>query len=90
VPEQPSFFNADEDRAELQRLRMIALSAERLVASVGDRGICSSAACRQEIWWIVHKNGKRAPYNSDGTNHFITCIDAPRFHKGKHAQEPGA
>lgn len=84
MAEQPSFFSAEEDRADLQRLRMIALAAERLVLAVGERGVCASPNCRQEIWWIVHRNGKRAPYNADGINHFVTCIDAPRFKKGTH------
>jgi hypothetical protein len=74
-----TLFDADDTAADLQRLRMIASAARLLVSNVGDRAICSSPACSAEIWWIIHRNGKRTPYNADATNHFLTCPAAKEF-----------
>lgn len=52
-----------------------------LLRNVGDPGICKG--CKAEMFWVEHRNGKRAPYNSDGTNHFITCPDSELFKRRK-------
>jgi hypothetical protein len=67
--------------AEIGRLRLISAAAEKLVLAIGERGVCSSPACREEIWWIIHRNGRRAPYNRDGVTHFATCPAAAQFRK---------
>ena len=42
-------------------------------------GKCRS--CREEVWWVWSKRGKRSPLNADGTSHFATCPDAARWRK---------
>lgn len=51
----------------------------QLVLNVGDRARCHSQSCRQEIYWVRHANGKKCPYDSDGTPHFATCPAAKHF-----------
>lgn len=51
-----------------------------LLKAVGDEGVCS--ACLAPIIWVVHRNGKRAPYTLAGLNHFADCPAAERFRKG--------
>lgn len=48
-----------------------------LLSQVGDHGICKG--CKAEIYWVQHRNGKRAPYDPDGVNHFATCPQAHHF-----------
>ena len=50
-----------------------------LLNAVGMPGACSSSNCRADILWVVHTNGRRAPYDADGQNHFITCPDREMF-----------
>lgn len=54
-----------------------------LLRNVGEPGVCRSAGCNAEICWMVHRNGKRTPYNLDGTNHFATCVDSERWKCGE-------
>ena len=35
--------------------------------------------CGLPIFWVVHKNGKKAPYDFNGQNHFGTCVNAKDF-----------
>lgn len=35
--------------------------------------------CRQSVTWVKHANGKNAPYDPTGINHFITCKKAKEF-----------
>lgn len=51
----------------------------RLLHQIGDRANC--AGCGKEIWWVTHKNGKAAPYTSEGLNHFADCPKAKDFKK---------
>ena len=37
--------------------------------------------CGARIWWVEHRNGKRAPYTETGLNHFIDCPKAKDFKK---------
>lgn len=52
-----------------------------LLKNVGDHGPCRG--CGKPIIWVLHKNGARAPYNYDGTSHFIDCPKADEFRKKK-------
>ena len=54
-----------------------------LLKNVGDRSTCSG--CGAEIYWVHHKNGKRAPYTPAGLNHFIDCPKAAQFSTRKKA-----
>lgn len=48
-----------------------------LVKAVGQEGQCRG--CGRKIWWIVTKNGKKAPYTDEGLNHFADCPKANEF-----------
>lgn len=36
-------------------------------------------ACQTEMWWVTHKNGKKAPYTVDAVVHFNECKAAEGF-----------
>ena len=62
---------------EVKRLREI-------FKHVGKRGWCR--ACKAEIFFVYHIDTDRyAPYDADGTNHFITCPEAGRFRRKSNA-----
>jgi hypothetical protein len=64
--------------AEHQRvLKGIAI----LLHSVADEAACKG--CPATIYWVRHRNGKSAPYNVDGTNHFVTCPKSKQFKQTK-------
>jgi hypothetical protein len=48
-----------------------------LLGHVGQQGHCRG--CHHLIWWVLHQNGKRAPYDVDGLNHFASCTSAKEF-----------
>jgi len=50
-----------------------------LLLQIGDMGTCKG--CGAPIYWVTHKNGKKAPYTTEGLNHFIDCPSANRFKK---------
>ncbi len=50
-----------------------------LLKNIGDPGQCRG--CQAPIWWVTHRNGRKTPYDADGTNHFITCPAAKDFKK---------
>jgi hypothetical protein len=52
-----------------------------LLHSVADEAVCKG--CPATIFWVRHRNGKSAPYNADGTNHFVTCPKSKLFKKTK-------
>jgi hypothetical protein len=37
--------------------------------------------CGQAIYWIIHKSGRKAPYNTEGLNHFSDCEKRELFRK---------
>lgn len=39
--------------------------------------------CGLQLAFVRHHNGKLAPYDIDGVNHFITCVKAEEFRKLK-------
>jgi len=48
-----------------------------LLNQVGDKGTCRG--CGADIWWVVHKSGKKAPYTAEALNHFADCPQANNF-----------
>lgn len=44
-----------------------------------DLGVCKG--CGAQIAWALTKNGKRAPIDKAGTNHFATCPKAESFRR---------
>ncbi len=60
-----------------RQLDEMKANVAKLLAAVGQRGACRG--CGREIWWLVHSNGKRAPYTRAGLNHFIDCPRAKEF-----------
>jgi len=36
-------------------------------------------ACQTEMWWVTHKNGKKAPYTLQAVVHFNECKAAEGF-----------
>lgn len=66
----------DAERANSAKLLSnIAL----LLKQIGDPGKCRG--CGADIWWVTHKNGKKAPYTAAGLNHFADCSAANKFKK---------
>lgn len=51
-----------------------------LLKHVGLEAVCRGARCGKRIVMVRHHDtGRLTPYDFDGTNHFITCVDAPLF-----------
>lgn len=78
-PEPEDTFMAPDEMAEA--LTKAEARAAALVKNIGAPGRCSG--CHSVIWWMLHMNGKRTPYDADGTNHFITCPKRDDFRKSK-------
>jgi hypothetical protein len=57
----------DEDRIWLVPVGMTPVNA------------AACRGCRQLVLWVITPNGKRAPFNAVGTNHFATCPKASSF-----------
>jgi len=58
---------------------IIAEHVKPLLTSVGDETTCKG--CGAKIYFIKHKNGKKAPYSVIGQSHFIDCSQAKQFKK---------
>lgn len=52
-----------------------------LLRNAGEEAQCRGRSCGRRIWWVVHRNGRRTPYDENGTNHFITCPEAASFRR---------
>jgi hypothetical protein len=65
-----------ETQVTVLRRRMV-----HLLAAVGEPGKCTGARCKADVIWVRHLNGKRAPYDLDGANHFSSCPDAATFRR---------
>lgn len=62
-----------------------------LLSHVGIATACRGPHCGKPITMVRHYDtGRMTPYDADGTNHFITCVDAPMFKakKESHAGKP--
>jgi hypothetical protein len=58
-----------------------------LLENMGTKGICKGPNCQQEIVFLWHAPTRRlTPYNANGTNHFMTCIDRELFQRRKHGR----
>lgn len=58
----------------------LVLRVKVLMQTVGEPGTCKG--CGADIFWIVTKSGKRAPYTALGLNHFADCPKASAFRRG--------
>lgn len=65
--------------AQSPELLQLADALGHLLRQVGEAGHCRG--CGRRIYWIVHRNGKRAPYTQEGRNHFIDCPASDRFRR---------
>lgn len=66
----PDEANALEDKAR---------NLDALLRQVGEPGTCRG--CAAPIYWVVHLNGKRAPYTPEGLNHFADCPAQAQFRR---------
>lgn len=60
-----------------ERVAWLESNIRLLLAQVGEPGKCRG--CGADIYWVVHRNGKRAPYTPHGLNHFADCPAAQNF-----------
>jgi len=67
----------DELRAAIDTEPKWQENVSRLLANIGDPGQCRG--CGADIFWVIHKNGKRVPYTPQALNHFIDCPKAQEF-----------
>lgn len=54
---------------------------EAFMKVLGNKARCRG--CDAEIYWVTTKNGKKAPFNEDGTSHFSNCPHASSFRDPK-------
>jgi len=59
---------------------------EKLLDQLGDRAICKG--CGRQIWWVTHRNGKKAPYTNEALNHFADCPESEKFRNKKLENKP--
>ena len=71
---------------EVLCLRAAQATTLALLKNIGDPGQCR--ACQAEIFWVIHRNGKKAPYTAAGLNHFVDCPAAARFKQPRAAEGP--
>lgn len=45
-------------------------------------------ACQTEMWWVTHKNGKKAPYTVEAVVHFNECKAAEGFGQPQRRSTP--
>lgn len=64
---------------ETNREQELQKKLSDLIDRVGEPGSCRG--CNRKIYWVRHRTGKSAPYDHDGTSHFVTCPHADRFRK---------
>jgi hypothetical protein len=62
-------------------LNFLRKNIRALLRHVGDPALCTGPNCKQEIYWVRHlkTTNAKTPYNLDGSNHFITCVDHKEF-----------
>jgi hypothetical protein len=74
---------AEESAALRKELERVRAALQVLLRNVGEPGHCRG--CGALIYWFVHRNGKRTPYNAEGVNHFLDCPKADHFKRPKGA-----
>jgi len=67
-------INALREELEAVRGRLRAL-----IRQVGEPAMCQG--CEANIYFVRHLNGRNAPYDADGVNHFATCPKAENFRR---------
>jgi hypothetical protein len=75
VCECGAFLDADGINALEDKARNL----DALLRQVGEPGTCRG--CAAPIYWVVHLNGKRAPYTPEGLNHFADCPAQAQFRR---------
>ncbi len=75
--QQLPFLPTPEQRPGFEEAERLQANIDRLLSAIGNRGFC--IACNAPIVWVRHANNKRAPYNQDAVNHFVTCPHRERF-----------
>lgn len=82
-PETPllPFMPSPALREGFEEASRLQANIDRLFAAIGERARC--AGCNAPIVWVLHKTGRKAPYDHDGVNHFITCPKREDFKRGK-------
>lgn len=56
--------------------------AQPLAVQAAAPGTDRCRSCNAPIVWGETEGGKRAPFNADGVNHFVTCPDGRAWRKG--------
>ena len=70
-----------ENIAELQQERItLRANIEAILRNTAEE-IRPCLKCNAIIFLIKLRNGKRAPYTADGSNHFTNCPEAEAFKK---------
>lgn len=60
-----------------QRVAWLESNIRLLLNTISDGANCKG--CDAPIWWVPTKKGKRAPFTSEGLNHFADCPAKDRF-----------
>lgn len=63
---------------------VLRANVERLLRNIGGDPV-KCKLCPAPIVFVVHRNGRKTPYDLDGTNHFITCPFRDRFKTARQA-----
>jgi len=61
----------------LSEPEQIQRNIRTLLNRIGNYTKCP--ACKKEMWWVTHKNGKKAPYTVEAVVHFKECTAAEGF-----------
>jgi hypothetical protein len=69
----------NQNQEEAQLIENLLNAIHHLLNQIGDKGTCKG--CGRAIWWVKHRNGKRAPYTAEGLNHFADCPQRELFRK---------
>lgn len=87
---QPSLelMTSEEIAAAMQLAGKLRQNIASLFCLIGKQDTCK--ACHAPIWFVLHRNGKWAPYTADAVNHFVTCPHAQRFKSTKGAARNNA
>jgi len=72
-------YGLDEVPRLLEQIKRLKANMAFLLRHAGEHRPC--LGCQAEIYLIDHKSGARCPYNPDGSPHWATCPDAPRFRR---------
>ncbi|MEE9602569.1 MAG: hypothetical protein V3V75_04635 [Thermoguttaceae bacterium] len=72
------------DETPPEAVDVAAQLTDNIVKLYGVLGATSkTCSCGREIWWVLTKNGRPAPYTNEAVSHFADCPHADRYRKGK-------